>query len=847
MSARLALLPLLAILATAPAPSQISGGFDLDRYTQFLATHQNLETPQLLAMYPAGTFCATTPPGASEPAYLDSIDRIYGLTLYEKELLRDHGFVVSQRLARHTMVEALGEIHRQDLPVFVSTDAVLEAVHLSYDTILKEIEHSILAPQLDELLVSLHAQLPVLDARYSTTPAMARMLRDVDIYLTVPLDLLGKPVSPYYPENRQAVEELIQYIKAEQPEEIPLFATTKRIMDFSQFTVRGHYSQDSILARYFRAMIWLGRTEIYLTAPEGTITEWPPEDIQRQTIDALLVAEAVQGASAMPMIDRMDTLITYLVGESDNVTLRNLTMVAQELGIKQASDLIDVTQWNAFEDTLKQRAFAFQRINSQILMTDPFNPEQLTPASAVMLLGQRFVIDSYIAWNVVYDRILFNDQKVRRMLPSTLDVLFSLGNNAAAQLLEPELTQYHYASNLAALRYLVDSFDEEFWKGSLFNGWLRMIRTLNPPLDRSGLPPFMQTAAWWQEKINTQLASWAQLRHDNLLYAKQSYTGGIICSYPESFVEPIPEFYVALREYAGSAAAMFGTMGLTGVQQYFHGMAGTADTLGIIAQKELAKVPLSPQEGAFLRSMLFEEAMCGSPYLGWYPRLFYGHAFVPRDSERKTDFLVADVHTAPTDEDGNPVGWVLHVGTGPVDLAVVVAETPAGLHCAFVGPVLNYYEHVAVNFKRLTDEEWETMYDVAPTLRPGFVNIYLANTDGESRGAGPSLLTGVEQDPVTERPGSYALYQNFPNPFNASTIIPFSIPASSSGGTVKLEVYDIHGRLVAKLLDRPLPAGNYTARWDGTTQARTAVSSGVYFCRLSGEHILLTKKMVLLR
>ncbi len=123
------------------------------------------------------------------------------------------------------------------------------------------------------------------------------------------------------------------------------------------------------------------------------------------------------------------------------------------------------------------------------------------PASAFLLLGQRFVIDSYITGDVVYDKIIFNGQKVLRMLPSTLDVLFALGNDASAQLLEPELARYNYSSNLAALRYLVNSYEPQFWNSSLFNGWLSMIRTLNPPQDRTSLPTFMQTAAWWQEKI----------------------------------------------------------------------------------------------------------------------------------------------------------------------------------------------------------------------------------------------------------------------------------------------------------------------------------------------------------
>ena len=60
----------------------------------------------------------------------------------------------------------------------------------------------------------------------------------------------------------------------------------------------------------------------------------------------------------------------------------------------------------------------------------------------------------------------------------------------------------------------------------------------------------MQTAAWWQHKMNSQLSSWTELRHDNLLYAKQSYTGGIICSYPYSYVEPVPEFFNSISVLA---------------------------------------------------------------------------------------------------------------------------------------------------------------------------------------------------------------------------------------------------------------------------------------------------------
>jgi hypothetical protein len=96
------------------------------------------------------------------------------------------------------------------------------------------------------------------------------------------------------------------------------------------------------------------------------------------------------------------------------------------------------------------------------------------------------------------------------MLPNSLDALFALGNDAAAQLLINDLNQYHYSTNLAGVRYLIDSYDNSYWEVTIYNMWLNSVRKLNPPEARDNLPYFMQTAAFWQQKMNTQLASLTQ-------------------------------------------------------------------------------------------------------------------------------------------------------------------------------------------------------------------------------------------------------------------------------------------------------------------------------------------------
>jgi hypothetical protein len=70
------------------------------------------------------------------------------------------------------------------------------------------------------------------------------------------------------------------------------------------------------------------------------------------------------------------------------------------------------------------------------------------------------------------------------------------------------------------------------------------------------MPAITKTEGWGLRLLNTQLGSWAQLRHDTLLYAKQSYTGIPACEFPDAYVDPYPEFFRALRAYAEKGAEL---------------------------------------------------------------------------------------------------------------------------------------------------------------------------------------------------------------------------------------------------------------------------------------------------
>ena len=93
-------------------------------------------------------------------------------------------------------------------------------------------------------------------------------------------------------------------------------------------------------------------------------------------------------------------------------------------------------------------------------------------------------------------------------------------------------------------------------------------------------------------------------------------------------------------------------------------------------------------------------------------------------------------------------------------------------------------------------------------------------------------------------PLRFAVHPNRPNPFRATTSLSYDLPRA---GYVRIDVYDVSGRLVTMLRNGPETAGRHTVSWAGADQRGRRVSPGVYFARVSADGGSLTRKMVLLR
>lgn len=769
--------------------------------------------------------------------FLDSISSKYSLTADELSLLGRNSFVVSQRLCFSTFSHALQDIYDKDLPVFIATDLVLFALHQSYENLLMEIEMSTFIPEITTIITTMYDSLQVLADSYPDNTEMASVLQDVDLYITMAKSLIqGTKANPRL-ATTQGFDDLWEKCLQKEMVSIPLFSSHPRNIDFSQFTVRGHYTFTSALSNYFKLMMWLGRIDFWLTPPSAGEEKWEPSELQRMAAGACLVNELIDRADTRSALNAIESSLTLIIGECDNLTPAELKEITDTSGIENAAALFNPDNYATFLKNLINDPRSDQQILSDFIILNPFDTTPDTLPISFKLLGQRFAIDSYILSNVVYNRV-----ETYRMMPSPLDAMYVLGNNDGALLLEAELKKYGYSPQLASLRALVDGYPASYWEESVFTLWLQAIRLLGPTLFMATTTPlqqvplFMKTSSWHCEKLNTQLSSWAHLRHDNILYAKQSYTAGTSCSFPHSYVEPYPDFYRHITAFSKKASAAFRDN--YNARGYFERLGEVTAQLADLAQKELDHKPFTSTESDFLKKMLFAVTHESGtpPFDGWFADLFYDcWEFF------ESAYTIADVHTQPTDGGGAIVGKVLHVGTGDINLGIVVAPSPTDSFrdMAFIGPFLSYYETITDDFTRLTDKDWRSLVasDSCPP-RPDWTNCYLADVSGNAMADGRWL------DGIDLTVGTMACpFRSIHEPAISVTRGIGRTVVSVSGSSVFAEaLYLINnrGQVVRKMDRQPATDGKDAPhRWE-----IGGLSPGCYIIRIVGKGMNRMRKVI---
>ena len=680
--------------------------------------------------------------------YFDLINDAMPLTEEELTILAQNGFVLTDRLNWTRFVEAYAWIYKNDLPVVVTTDSILHAVHQSYSNLLQQLEANVVQPELVQMLTTTRAQVKA-DATQVTDVSLAALYQDVQDYLDVAIVLAegqalrinNEPYNNreygYWPpaeadvtlklsqlgsDYSEQVHDLVQLaweagsatdVSLGTGVQLTLF-NNPRSIDFTLFQPRAHYNNSLLLSNYFRAMSWLAQADFRFVEFDPIASE--PILNQDSVVAAKILEEAIGKSGQRPRWANINELFEFLVGRSDNSMLPDFEQLSQDMGWSSVVDVAN-SDSEALLNQLLTHDYGQQRITGQLIGRHVENSSD-TPIPrpvSFMLLGQRFAVDAWVMGNVVYDRLMRDGVPVERPLPSGFDVMAALGNDRAVTQLQPELTQYNYESTLVTLRQRVDTLGSDFWQAPVYNQWLRMIRALNAPTTGDNYPAVMRTAVWADKTLQTQLASWAQLRHDNILYVKQSYTTAqIVCEFPSVFVEPYPAFYQALYDFAQSGYTAVNSIDngfdTEPLQTFFMNVSQSAQLLSLISEKELAREPLSEQEQLFLKSLVIEQEIdvmgCGGPSFeemwdGWYMHLIYG--------KDETPAIIADVHTNPNTDRNSALypPRVLHVGTGPATAMLMIVDSDEG-PTLYVGPTFSYYEFAEEGFPpvRLNDQQW---------------------------------------------------------------------------------------------------------------------------------------------
>jgi len=656
----------------------------------------------------------------TEAEFYDDVADALKLSPAARAQLARDGVIIVPQSRLYSMGAALYEMYTKDLPLLVTTDSVLDAMHRSFDSILAELEETTLTQNLREALSDASFALPALVKAY---PEVREAAEDVDLYLTVALNLLsadpGHGRLMFAPRlvDEEQVKVLLKKVDSLVLEN-PGFGggSTKiyggtRAVDWSQFKPRGHYSRSEQLQRYFRAMMWLGRADTGFELKET-----------RQARAAALLTQLFVETGADKKAQLLRDVVDLMVGRSDNLTPAQLAQVMREEKLAEPTKLASDKAIERLVEAVAAAGFGQQRIRSQLVVSPPGDAKKVAPPDLFQLFGQRFILDSFVLSKVVYDDIIFEGRKMKRRMPLGLDAMAALGNDFAVQMLIPELRTWNYSANLMALRDVIAARSQERWRDSLYDTWLAVLRTLNETPTGAHVPVVMTRDAWKRKTLQTQLASWAQLRHDTILYAKQSYTASVGCLYPKGYVEPYPAFYAELQRFATDAATRFRALGVDGrYAGYFDNFGKIMGTLRGMADKELAGKPFSSAEETFLKSTI-ERRIEGGGYVsvatwdGWYISLVFRSRGEDTTAAVEWKPTIADVHTDPD------TSSVLEEGTGNVDFMIAVIDNDGDL-AVHVGPTMSYYEFTQPASDRLTDEQWTGMVANPKTApaRPAWV------------------------------------------------------------------------------------------------------------------------------
>ena len=599
--------------------------------------------------------------------------------------LGQNGFTIIP--ARH---QQLFHVYEQndyhEFPAFVTTDLYLQLYHLYFDCMLREVEEQ----QLDTMVEMLC--LEGYNAMYlqsqTDQPQIAEVARWLCDYFAVALNLNGKHHMGF--ANKSAPVELEKIMDSEN-DFSDFLGYTDAMFAYSLFKPRGHYTRNARLEHYFRTMMWLQ------TVPFRT-------DDSAQLGRAVLLAQWLNNNDKARRLYNFITVpLTYLMGQPDNISILQVAEIAKETGVLESKDISDTNKMQALRQQVEAVAKQQTRIKAKFSYSGEYK---------INLMPQRYQPDA----EVLQEMVDYESKTTKRDVPKGLDFMAALGCSAAEKILLDELNEPDrwdkYKPTLERMKKRMNKID---WTENSAVQWMQTVKTVTETPQNA--PYFMRTDEWDRKSLNTALASWAELKHDAILYAKQPFGaecggGGPPDPVVKGYVEPNVNFWkkaIALLDQTKEVLNKYALM-TEKIENIHSQVKEQAEFLLRLSEKELKGEMPNDIEcdqleyiGATFENISIALLRDNDHQLWSWDDI---------QGPDKKVALVADVYTA--NADNNPNKSILYEAVGDADEIYVVVEIGGYLHL-MRGAVFSYREFQRpVNDQRLNDEEWQQYLEQHP-------------------------------------------------------------------------------------------------------------------------------------
>ena len=624
----------------------------------------------------------------------------------QKEMLIKNGFVITKpkNLENNEYMEdpwnyEFDQIHQvyedneyKELASFVTTDSVTHIFHIFYDGFLRNLEKEELYPKSISLNQSLLAENINLLSEIKNERLKEIQNRNI-AFIATGLKLLGSEPENLPEEAKKIYEE---EIKNASSEEIASSAISGRDVDFSQLKPRGHYTRSEELKKYFSGTMYFGQVGLFIE------NEGKPDD--DSILQGLLLSYSIyKNPEILKTWEDLVEPIDFMVESADDLSIREFARTLYGVYGKD----FDI---NKLDDN-KNLSKAYTVLKSY---PDPKVAGFL--GKSFRYMPQRAVMDSVLMQNVV--DIAGPNHPSDRPIYSGLDLMAAFGNEKAREILDKDPYNSHWDKykektdeNISSVKKMED-LD---WQKNMYRGWLWMLKSYDQKFGE-GYPMFMRNDAWERKDLVSALGSFAELKHDTVLYGKAVMAemgGGGDFEIPKSYVEPNVELYEKLNWLLEFTKVNLKNRDMLSekYEEKLNNFQAMVVKFRDISIKELQNEPLTEEEiidllnigGEMERIMVdFVESSDENNISYWYE--------IQNATDRRMP-VVVDLIRVVENSVGLPEGEISHIGTGkPMEIFVIYPHQDK-LYMGR-GGTFSYYEFL--NKDRLTDEDWQKMvYDDA--------------------------------------------------------------------------------------------------------------------------------------